>query len=181
MNTLKHILCIGALWCLALTASAIDYPTYRPRINEVAYSQAQQSTLHSYRRHSTADSPFQYDISIHMSSTSAYGTGGDTPGNNGPSNGAPRRVYEPGVKVDGNGHYWDADEEAWLPIPGLDPIPQVGDTKYEGGIEYTWNGSAWVVSSNEVNNPIGSLPFLLMLLLCGGYVVMKKRKESNLA
>ena len=29
--------------------------------------------------------------------------------------------------------------------------------------------------------PIGSLPFLLMLLLCGGYVVMKKRKESNLA
>lgn len=29
--------------------------------------------------------------------------------------------------------------------------------------------------------PIGSLPFLLMLLLCGGYVVVKKRKQSKLA
>lgn len=29
--------------------------------------------------------------------------------------------------------------------------------------------------------PIGSLPFLLMLLLCGVYVVVKKRKQSNLA
>lgn len=29
--------------------------------------------------------------------------------------------------------------------------------------------------------PIGSLPFLLMLLLCGGYVVVKKRQQSKLA
>lgn len=29
--------------------------------------------------------------------------------------------------------------------------------------------------------PIGTLPVLLMLLLCGGYVVVKKRRQSNLA
>lgn len=83
---------------------------------------------------------------------------------------APRRVL-----------IWDPETETFIDdetpptsnIPGLDPGTAVGQTASLGGVDYTWNGSAWVVSSNEVNNPIGSLPFLLMLLLCGAYVVVK--------
>lgn len=169
MNTLKHILCIGLLWCLAMTASAIEFPTYQPRINEATHSQIVQGVVQT-KRHGTFTSPFKYDISGTMSSTSSY---------------APRRIKSNG---DGSyhgekhdGQYWDDDEGEWVDelVEGMLQIQTNGGTTNT----YRWNGSSWELVSSiaDPNQPIGSLPFLLMLLLCGGYVVVKKRKQAKLA
>lgn len=44
-----------------------------------------------------------------------------------------RRVYDPGVsQEDGEGNYWEEEEEAWLPIPGESHY--YGERKEEGGV-----------------------------------------------
>ena len=181
MNTLKHILCIGVLWCLALTASAIDYPTYQPQPIGGIHNPAKQTINQS----GVVDNPRIVHPGFIMKSTSSYIPQGSSSSNNGPSNSGPRRIKFNG---DGsyhgeekNGQYWDEDEGEWVNelVIGMLRIETVdGATN-----TYIWNGSSWdlINSIADPNVPIGSLPFLLMLLLCGGYVVMKKRKEANLA
>ena len=75
--------------------------------------------------------------------------------------------------------YWDADSETWL--TDGDALP-VGMTRNTGsGIEY-WNGSKWV-TMEEWNNPgvpVGTTPWLLMMLLAMSYGIVKViRKKQN--
>lgn len=75
-------------------------------------------------------------------------------------------VYIPGVsEEDGNGNYYDEEEEEWLPIPG-GSTPSVGDKEYRNGKWWYWNGDDWVEMSEVM--PVGDAPYfmLIMLLLC---------------
>ena len=69
-------------------------------------------------------------------------------------------VYVAGEsEEDGNGNYWDDEEEDWLPIPSH----SVGDKDYHDGQWWYWNGTGWVQIS-EVS-PVGDIPYLLVLML----------------
>lgn len=71
---------------------------------------------------------------------------------------------------DATGLYWDEEEEDWV------DYPPVGTIKEEGGFVYEWNGSAWVLKGQveDLGTPIGSTPWLLLLLLSLAYGVTKK-------
>ncbi len=56
-----------------------------------------------------------------------------------------RRSYTGNAPTDGNGNYWDEEEEEWLPIPGSSTTPQIGDTKVIDGNTYVYNGTTWVL------------------------------------
>lgn len=75
-----------------------------------------------------------------------------------------RAVYEKGVseteEIGGKLYYWDDEEMDYVLVPG--DGAKVGDKNAEG---YVWNGSEWVVPAAEVDNPIGSIPWLLFVLL----------------
>lgn len=179
MNTLKHILCIGALWCLAITASAIDFPTYQPQPIGSIHSPVKQRTTN---QPIMVDNPKIVNTGFTMTSTSSYAPK-TVPvyGSNSPSRG-PRRIpgydgtEEGDGAIDGGGEGWIWEEEEWIRA-------EIGDVAYVDGGWKQWNGIAWVElkDQDEPGTPIGSLPVLLMLLLCAGYVWTKKRKEANLA
>lgn len=90
----------------------------------------------------------------------------------------PRRVIDNGDgsytgEYDGeyyDGLYWNEKEEEWQ------SDPPVGTIKEEGGFVYEWNGSAWVLKGQveDLGTPIGSTPWLLLLLLSLAYGVTKK-------
>lgn len=92
----------------------------------------------------------------------------------------PRRVIDNGDGTytgeyhgeynDATGLYWDEDEEDWV------AYRPVGTTKEEGGFVYEWNGSAWVLKGQveDLGTPIGSTPWLLLLLLLLVYILMRK-------
>lgn len=182
MNTLKHILCIGTLWCLALTASAIDYPTYQPQPIGGIHSPTKQRAVN---QSGIVDNPRTINTGFTMTSTSSY-VPNYVPsyGSSSPSRG-PRRIKSNGDgSYNGEEHdglYWDEDEGEWVEdlVIGMLKIETVGGVTNT----YRWNGSSWdlISSIEDPGQPIGSLPFLLMLSLCGGYVMLKKRKEANLA
>jgi hypothetical protein len=66
---------------------------------------------------------------------------------------------------------WD-DEQGWVLLE-----PAIGATKIEGGNTYRWNGSAWVLVSNQQDPglPLGDTPWLWMLLLAAIYAVLHFR------
>lgn len=93
--------------------------------------------------------------------------------------GGPRRILQ---WNDDEGYYEEDGESVTSSnISGLSAGSYVGQTVVFNGTEYQWNGTEWVLTTPDVDSPIGALPFLLMLLLCAGYVWTKKRKEANLA
>lgn len=98
---------------------------------------------------------------------------------------APRRIKTNGDgsyngEPNGEGQYWDDDEGEWV----NDLVAGMLKIENSDGVTntYRWTGSSWelIESIADPNSPIGSLPFLLMLLLCGAYVVVKERKQSKL-
>ena len=92
----------------------------------------------------------------------------------------PRRVIDNGDGTytgeyhgeynDATGLYWDEEEEDWV------AYRPVGAIKEEGGFVYEWNGSAWVLKGQveDLGTPIGSTPWLLLLLLSLAYLLVRK-------
>lgn len=88
---------------------------------------------------------------------------------------APDRTGElgevaPDTEEEGKWWYWDWDEEEWT-----DVIP-IGATRYDNsGNQYTYTESGWVQVGNqaEPDSPIGDVPWMLLLLMAGGYAVVK--------
>lgn len=95
--------------------------------------------------------------------------------------GGPRRApsYDGGDEGDGA----TDSGEGWIWVEGEWVKANPGDVAYVDGGWKKWNGSSWgaVEDQAEPGAPIGSLPFMLMLLLCGAYVVVKKRQQFKLA
>ena len=73
-----------------------------------------------------------------------------------------------GADTEVSGLYWMWNGEKWESLEGK--------TKVEGGILYRWDGSAWVFVQDQVDpdTPIGDVPWLLMLLVAGGYIVLRR-------
>ena len=92
-----------------------------------------------------------------------------------------RTTYHPSDPVDGEGNYWDDEEEAWLPIPGGGESHYYGERKEEGGVWYTWNGSEWVtdITMPTEFTPVGDMPWWLVLVLAAGYMVVIKSKKQK--
>ena len=85
-------------------------------------------------------------------------------------------AYMPGVsEEDGNGNYWDEDEEKWLEIPDSGEQHTIGETKDEGGKTYVWNGTDWVFVSEVDTVPIGDIPYFFMLLMALTYMLIAIR------
>ena len=82
-----------------------------------------------------------------------------------------------GYQSDTDGEYlegygwWSEAAEDWLTDPWK------GVTKIEGGLTYRYNGTRWDLVEGQANpdSPIGDIPWMLLLLLMGGYVVARKR------
>lgn len=78
--------------------------------------------------------------------------------------------------------YWDDDEEEYITVdapPGLWPnggeFPSLGDTqKSTDGNWYTWMGSEWIPAQSEPDQPIGDVPWLLMIALAAALTLRKK-------
>lgn len=95
-----------------------------------------------------------------------------------------RRVHDNGAGgYDGDsdgeyydGKWWSEDAEEWL------SVPWEGVTKIDGGLTYRYDGSGWVLVENQANpdSPIGDMPWLLLLLMAGGYVICRKRDSIQL-
>ena len=78
--------------------------------------------------------------------------------------------------------YWDENEGIWVTeSEGI----AVGTLWNDGGTWYRWDGSDWVPNSgtdvqDPTNTPIGSTPWLVMLLLAGVYGILKTiSKKQN--
>ena len=127
---------------------------------------------------------------MRMISTSSY-FGGATPAyfggttpyapgsGNGPNRRGARKAYHPGAETDGEGNYWDEEEEAWLPIPG--ETPSYGDQRFINGAWYWYNGSDWVllVEAPSEMVPVGDMPWVLMLCLAIIYMLVLKFKKNR--
>lgn len=73
---------------------------------------------------------------------------------------------------------WNDEDEEWGEITG--PGHFVGETKEVGGTYYRWNGTSWEINTtSEVDNPIGSTPWLLMLLMAVAYAGWKMREGKD--
>ncbi len=118
-----------------------------------------------------------YAAQSEMSTTSALAT---APGRNGHV----RKVHDNGAGgMDGdydgepyNGQWWSSDDEEWKdePFDGAIDIRADGTYKYQSGI--------WVKISDagDPGVPIGTTPWLVMLLLAGVYGIAKTiRKKRN--
>lgn len=97
-----------------------------------------------------------------------------------------RRVHDNGAGgYDGDsdgeyydGKWWSEDEEGWV------SEPWDGVEKIEGGRVYRYDGSIldWVLVEGQADpdSPIGDMPWLLLLLMAGGYVICRKRDSIQL-
>lgn len=72
-------------------------------------------------------------------------------------------------EVSDDGWIWDGEE--WTLVKGAKKIGPDGYT-------YEWDGSAWVPLSHQddPNLPVGSIPWLLMVLLVGAYAYRHKKE-----
>ena len=70
---------------------------------------------------------------------------------------------------------WD-DEQGWVLLE-----PAIGATKIEGGNTYRWNGSAWVLVTDQQDPglPLGDAPWLWMVLLAIGYAVVRQKRIAR--
>ena len=71
--------------------------------------------------------------------------------------------------------WWYYDEDQWI-------SPWIGATRPAGNGDYwVWNGSAWVLVSNQGDPglPVGDTPWLLLILLVAGYGVLQARKNDS--
>ncbi len=102
----------------------------------------------------------------------------------------PVRAAAPGrrrIKPNGDGEWngehnedddtwWNADDEEWVdePLAGMIWIKDDGSYRYDG--------SGWVLVEGQANpdSPIGDMPWLLLLLMAGGYVICRKRDSIQL-
>lgn len=101
-----------------------------------------------------------------------------------------RKVYHSTDQTDGNGNYYDTEEEEWLPIPGG------GTGEYPGGLAagsffgetqqgndgkwYWWNGSTWVDNTvAEPPTPIGDIPFIFCMLIGMGWMLIRKKRQRR--
>lgn len=66
---------------------------------------------------------------------------------------------------------WSDEAEGWLAVVE-------GDTWMHDGETYYFNGTTWEVRENQADadSPIGDIPWLLLLLMAGGYVIARKRE-----
>ena len=121
-----------------------------------------------------------YSLSVPHARSYAYnsvqGTSSETPARMsmpGRRKTAPDRDGEEGevVQVGDEWWYWD---EGWV---GL----KIGDTRTIGDDVFRWDGSNWVTNENfeEQFTPIGDIPWLLLLLLIGGYAVLRVRQSAR--
>ena len=81
------------------------------------------------------------------------------------------------IKTDEDGTWlWDTEQGGWVLIE-----PAIGATKIEGGNTYRWNGSAWVLVTDQQDPglPLGDAPYLLFLLLAIGYVVVRQKRIAR--
>ena len=72
----------------------------------------------------------------------------------------------------GEGDWWYKDEDTWR-------SPYYEETRYDPTLGYTvvWNGSAWVkLTEYDPKVPIGDVPWLCMLFLCGMICIFRKNK-----
>ena len=101
--------------------------------------------------------------------------------------GNPRKVihYENPQTEGGKTYYYDDEEEEWIEANNPN-----GDTSkdgdYEGQIsldgQYRWDGSKWVnigEGISEVDNPVGNLPVLMMLIFAIAYCIVRNRLRSQ--
>lgn len=68
---------------------------------------------------------------------------------------------------------WSDEAEGWLAVVE-------GDTWMHDGETYYFNGTTWEVKENQADadSPIGDMPWILLLLMLGGYVVVKSVRRK---
>ncbi|MBR0064792.1 MAG: hypothetical protein IJQ06_04250 [Paludibacteraceae bacterium] len=128
----------------------------------------------SYRAHSAAVPAYAHPYTLHHTPYTPAASYAPMAAYS-PSFG-PRRApgydgtYEGQEEEDG-GKYWMWDGEGWIETGSV----PVGTTKIVDGITYTWDGSAWVVVSDQQDPglPLGDTPWFWMLLLAAGYAALK--------
>lgn len=88
----------------------------------------------------------------------------------------PEGEYEGDITTDDTdpGLLYRWDEGEWIPI----------DEEYiklEDGKLYYWNGSSWVFGADQADadSPIGDIPWILLLLMVGGYTVTKSVRRKS--
>lgn len=72
--------------------------------------------------------------------------------------------------------WWYWDEGGWTT-----DIP-VGMTRPgDGGVVYRWNGTSWETEKDqeELDSPVGDIPWILLLLMVGGYTVTKSVRRKS--
>ncbi len=166
-------------------------PTFSFSSTNRAYSTVDTETTSSVKRHTKSTTP-----------TLDYGKGADRPygtlfevdrawlslASN--STSGRRRVITDGKPGTGEneGKYWDEDPDDeengghWITVtapPGLWPnsgsLPPVGDTQEStNGKSYTWTGTEWIPAQSEPDQPIGDVPWMLMIALASALTLRKK-------
>ena len=159
-------------------------PTFSFSSTNRAYSTVDTETTSSVKRHTKSTTP-----------TLDYGKGADRPygtlfevdrawltlASN--STSGRRRAIDPGNHI--GDQYWDDEEEKYITVdapPGLWPnggeFPGVDKIGYkyqaEDGNWYIWNGSGWLPEHSEPDQPIGDVPWLLMIALAAALMLRKK-------
>lgn len=173
MNTMKAILFTLAMM-ISVYAGAVEFGQYRPAgqpvtttSGGVGYSPATKPSV-SFRSTSSYV-PVTTLNNNHINRNDESGAGVTSRG--------PRRI-----NGDGTGEYegefngdkmWDGEE--WVAIP-------LNQTRDNNGTIEIWNGTAWVPLSHQKDpdQPIGAMPWMLMLLLCGVYAAAAayRRREA---
>lgn len=187
------------------TAEAVNYPSYKPNYRSGAQYESMTSAYHSsgsaYRQSSVSYQSGRYVSSNGSSRNTNSSSGSRIPAYRRPMNmavgvagtglpgedglgengsygmsGGPRRILSNGDgefegEFNNEGQQWDGED--WVAIA-------TGTTRNNNGVIEEWNGSAWVPVSHQADPsaPIGATPWLLMLLLAGGYAALAARRRK---
>ena len=78
-----------------------------------------------------------------------------------------------GEDTEVEGLWWLWDGEEWI-------LP-IGSTKVDNGKIYRWDGTGWIFVQDQSgpDTPVGDMPWMLLLLMAGGYVVVKSVRRNS--
>lgn len=199
MHNFRYIL-LTIVSTLSICVSAVDYGNYQPiyrtssarttSVGGYQYGISAGSTFSSgFRSTSTMTSPgsvYAPSVSMPFARTRRYNVGGFMSADDnlarslqpnpayGSRNKARRINHDDGDgndfgEVSDDGWIWDGEE--WTLAIGAKKIGHDGYT-------YEWDGVAWkkIGYQDDPNTPVGSIPWLLMVLLVGAYAYRHKKE-----
>ena len=72
-----------------------------------------------------------------------------------------------------DGQWWIYNGTEWVEM-ATEPDYEVGDKKYEDGQWWTYNGTEWVPEATEPM-PVGNMPIIMFIIMIAGYIALKNK------